>query len=277
MNKEMTEKQSLASAWFRDLRDQICQEFEQIEAQFDASGCKFERKLWQRPGGGGGEMSLMRGRVFEKVGVNISTVYGEFSEEARQEIPGAKEHPAFFATGISLVAHMQSPLVPAVHMNTRFIETSVSWFGGGADLNPTFPDEEDTKLFHQALKKACDAHNPSYYPKYKEACDKYFYIHHRNRSRGVGGIFCDNLNSGNWENDFAFIKDIGLVFKKIYPQIVRKNMYKPWTEEQREELLYNRGYYSEFNLIWDRGTRFGIITNGNPEAVLMSLPPIAKW
>lgn len=261
----------LASTWFKELRDRICSEFEAID------GASFERKQWQREGGGGGEISLMRGNVFEKVGVNISTVHGEFSEQFRKEIPGAEENPEFWASGISLVAHLKSPHVPPVHMNTRMIVTTKSWFGGGADLNPIFEVEEDSKAFHLAFQNACDKHNPEYYSKFKQWADEYFFIKHRNEPRGIGGIFYDYLNSGNFENDFAFTKDVGLAFLDIYPQLVRKNLDKTWTKNDRLKQLEKRGRYAEFNLVYDRGTRFGLMTGGNIEAILMSLPPEATW
>lgn len=276
----MEEKKQLAEKWFTQLRDKICQQFEGIEDELTGSSLpvgRFNRKKWQRDGGGGGEMSLMNGRVFEKVGVNISTVHGTFSEEFAKQIQGAEENPEFFATGISLVAHMHSPLVPAVHFNTRFIVTTKQWFGGGGDLNPMFEVEADTKDFHQAFKEACDKHDESYFPKFKKWCDEYFFIKHRNESRGVGGIFYDYLDSGNWENDFAFTQDVGKAFLDIYPKIVRRNMFEKWTQEQREHQLIKRGRYAEFNLVYDRGTKFGLMTGGNVEAILMSLPPEAKW
>lgn len=269
-----------AAAWFRSLRDRICAGFEEIENEFGGSAPagRFERTPWTRAEGGGGEMSLMRGRVFEKVGVNISTVFGVFSEKFRKEIPGAEENGgAFWASGISLVAHMQSPLVPAVHMNTRMIATSKTWFGGGADLTPMTPDEEDTADFHGAFQACCDRHDPAYYPKFKQWCDEYFFIKHRNEPRGVGGIFYDYLDSGRRDADFAFTRDVGETFLDIYPRLVRRHMRKNWTQAQREHQLVRRGRYAEFNLVYDRGTRFGLMTGGNPEAVLMSLPPEAKW
>lgn len=281
MNNTIEERQQTASQWFKTLRDNICSSFEALEKAY-ASTHKltpgtFERKNWNRDGGGGGEMSIMRGNVFEKVGVNISTVHGTFTPEFSKQIPGAEENPHFWASGISLVSHMCSPLVPAVHMNTRFICTTKQWFGGGADLTPMIENEEDTKLFHQAFKEACNKHNPDYYPDFKQQCDEYFYLPHRQEPRGIGGIFYDYLNTDNWNNDFAFTQDVGKAFLTIYPQLVNTHMDKPWTKEQREQQLIKRGRYAEFNLLYDRGTKFGLQTNGNTEAILMSLPPEAKW
>jgi coproporphyrinogen III oxidase len=266
------QKKTLATEWFKSLRDQICQIFEDI----DPTG-KFERTPWTREGGGGGEISLMRGEVFEKVGVNISTVHGNFSDKFSKEIPGTENSSEFWASGISLVAHMRSPLVPAVHMNTRFICTEKSWFGGGADMTPIYNDEQDTKDFHAAFKEACDKFDPSYYAKFKKWADDYFFLPHRNEPRGIGGVFYDYIDSGNWEDDFNFTKEIGKTFAKIYPEIVRRNMNKKWTNEQREYQLYKRGRYVEFNLLFDRGTKFGVMTNGNVDAYMMSMPPEAKW
>ncbi len=266
-----------ATAWFRALRDRICAEFEKIEGEMD-SPARFQRKKWDRAEGGGGEISLMHGKVFEKIGVNISEVHGTFSEEFRAQIPGAADNGGqFWAAGISLVAHMQSPLIPAVHMNTRIIVTSKQWFGGGSDLTPMIPDEADTQDFHAALKACCDRHNPGYHKEYKEWADRYFFLPHRNEPRGVGGIFYDYLNSGNWGADFAFTKDVGETFLDIYPKIVRKHMHEKWTDVQREQQLIKRGRYVEFNLLYDRGTTFGLKTGGNTEAILMSLPPEVKW
>lgn len=274
------EKQEAASAWFRQLRDDIRSEFEKIEEEYtksDKPAGKFEQKDWNRPEGGGGEMSIMKGRVFEKIGVNISTVYGEFSEEFRKQIPGAEEDPRFWASGISLVSHMQSPLVPAIHMNTRFIYTTKTWFGGGTDLTPMYPNDDDTAAFHAALKETCDKHDPKYHPEYKKWCDKYFYLKHRDEPRGIGGIFYDYLDSGSWENDFEFTRDVGRTFLDIYTKLVRGHMNEDWTKEQREHQLHKRGRYVEFNLLYDRGTKFGLMTGGNTEAILMSLPPEVKW
>lgn len=288
-NPQSAASHAEAVQWFTALRDRICAAFEELEDTLagthhqDLPAGRFERKKWDRKNedgsaGGGGEMSIMRGRVFEKVGVNISSVHGLFSESFRAQIPGAAENGgAFMACGVSLVAHMRSPLVPAVHMNTRRIETSKSWFGGGADLTPMYPDAADTADFHAAFKTACDAHDEEYYPKFKKWCDEYFFLPHRNEARGIGGIFYDYLDSGDKAADFTFTRDIGEAFLNIYPQIVARHMNKPWTDAEREHQLIRRGRYVEFNLLHDRGTQFGLKTGGNTEAILMSMPPEAKW
>lgn len=285
MNDDDKKKQ--AAAWFKDLRDQICAAFERLEdtvtgpnASMAFEPARFERKTWQRDGdGGGGEMSVMRGgRVFEKAGVNISTVYGEFSEQARSQIPGAEEDPRFWASGVSLVAHPRSPLVPIAHMNTRMIVTTKGWFGGGGDLTPVYPQDADTRDFHAAFKAACDAHGEvADYQRYKEWCDEYFFLPHRGEARGVGGIFYDYLESGDWAEDFAFTQDVGMAFRDIYPEVISRHMNEAWTEEHTRAQLAKRGRYVEFNLIHDRGTKFGLMTGGNIEAILMSLPPLAAW
>lgn len=279
---DMDLKQQTAQDWFRSLRDRICAEFEAIEDAGGKEPGRFECKRWERPTedgshGGGGEMSVMRGGVFEKVGVNISTVSGEFSEQFRKEIKGAVDDGRFWAAGISLVAHMCSPRVPAVHMNTRMIVTSRQWFGGGADLTPMTPVDEDTDAFHAGMRAACDKADADYYPKFKKWCDDYFYLKHRDEPRGVGGIFFDDLNSGDWQADFTFVQDVGTAFLDTYAAIVRRRMDENWTEAEREHQLIRRGRYVEFNLLYDRGTRFGIMTGGNPEAILMSLPPEVRW
>ena len=264
-----------ARVWFEELRDSFCAAFEALEP----AGARFERRRWERPGGGGGVMSVMKGEVFEKVGVNVSTVHGTFPEDFRDRIPGAAEDPRFWASGISLVAHMASPFVPAMHMNTRHIETTGAWFGGGADLTPMFPERAaaEGRAFHKALEDSCNRHDSGYYPRFKAWCDEYFHLPHRNEPRGLGGVFFDNLDSGDWEADFAFVQDVGRAVLGVYPEIVRTRMDDPWTEADRKHQLRRRGRYVEFNLLHDRGTRFGLMTGGNIEAVLMSLPPLAAW
>ena len=270
-----------AAKWFEFLRDDICEKFEAIEEEYAKSKAltpsQFERKSWNRDGGGGGQISILRGNVFEKVGVNISQVYGQFSENFSKEIPGTENSRDFYATGISLVAHMCSPLVPAAHFNTRFIQTGKSWFGGGGDLTPIFEDKLETEKFHKSFKEVCDKYNRDYYPKFKKNCDEYFYLAHRKEPRGVGGIFYDYLDSGNKEEDFKFTKDVGECFRDVFADIIREKMYKKWTPEQRHEQLIKRGRYVEFNLLYDRGTKFGLNTGGNVEAILMSMPPEVKW
>ena len=280
-----------AAAWFAELRDNLCTALEAAENEVQGPNLSskgepgvFEKKTWKRPAsdgtndaGGGGVMSVLRGRVFEKAGVNVSTVWGEFSEEFRKNIPGAAEDPRFWASGISVVIHPRSPLVPAAHMNTRMIVTTKGWFGGGGDLTPVFPEDEETQRFHRAYQKACDSHDESYYEKFKKWCDEYFYLPHRDEARGVGGIFYDNVNTGNWEDDFAFTKDVGQAFVETYPELARAKMDLPWTDEQRQAQRIKRGRYVEFNLLYDRGTLFGLKTGGNTEAILMSLPPDTSW
>jgi coproporphyrinogen III oxidase len=281
-----------AAAWFEELRDALCTSFEELEDEChgplaDRPAGRFERKAWKRPSedasdGGGGTMAIMRGRVFEKVGVNVSLVHGKFAEVFAKEIPGTETDTSFAAAGISLVAHMQSPRVPAVHFNTRHIVTGKSWFGGGADLTPMLAARRtrahpDTHMFHEALKRACDAHGADYYARFSRWCDEYFFIKHRGEPRGVGGIFYDYLDSGDWNADFAFTRDVGRALADVFPRIVRASMNELWTKEEREEQLVQRGRYAEFNLVYDRGTKFGLATGGNIEAILMSLPPLVRW
>jgi coproporphyrinogen III oxidase len=283
----LEQRKAQARAWFETLRDRLLTAFETIEdeapaALYPGAPGRFERKPWMREAGGGGVMSMMHGRVFEKVGVHTSTVFGTFTPEMAAGMPGASEDPRFFATGVSLIAHPLNPRMPTAHMNTRFIATTRSWFGGGGDLTPVLNAQRtqaapDALAFHAAMGAACDAHDPAWHAKYKAWCDDYFFLPHRNEPRGVGGIFYDHHDSGDFERDFAFTKDVGLAFLDIYPKILRGHMDEAWTEDEREEQMVRRGRYVEFNLLYDRGTLFGLKTGGNIESILSSMPPTVRW
>ncbi len=280
-NNNWSQKQKLSTNWFRDLRNQICISLE----SFEPDGIKFQVTPWSRGKNddlGGGEMAMLHGNIFEKAGVHISTVYGELSDEFRDKVQGAEIDPRFWASGISVIIHPKNPHMPTVHMNTRMIVTTKGWFGGGLDLTPVLTSQRhadfpDTQQLHTNLKQACDTYDLTYYKKFKYACDKYFFLPHRNESRGTGGIFYDHLDSGDWEKDFAFTQDVGKTFLTTYPKIIQSHLHNDYTEEERKEQLQRRGRYVEFNLLYDRGTKFGLETGGNVESILSSLPPIVHW
>ena len=274
MDKEI--KRKISRNWFKVLQEMICNESESLEGKSD----KFISKNWVRnphKDEGGGEYRILKnGKLFDKVGVNFSEVYGKFPKGFNKNIPGAKNKPNFWASGISVVMHMKNPHIPAMHFNTRYIYTTFGWFGGGIDMTPSIKDGNEEKWFHHELQKTCSRHNKNFYKKYKKWCDQYFYLPHRYEMRGVGGIFFD-YKKNNWEKDFAFVRDVGLSFKKIFSSIVMNKYKRKWTVQQKDLQNYKRGRYVEFNLLYDRGTKFGLQTGGNVEGILMSLPPIAKW
>ncbi len=284
---DLDSRKARATAWFESLRDQLHRAFETLEDAapdhlYPGEPGRFVLTPSERPGGGGGVMGMMHGRLFEKVGVHVSTVFGELGPELAGTMPGTDEDPRFFATGVSLIAHMRSPRIPTVHMNTRFIATTQSWFGGGADLTPWLAEQRrqdapDAVCFHAAMGAACDAHHSDWRARYKAWCDDYFFLPHRGEPRGVGGIFYDRHDSGDFERDFAFTRDVGRALLQVYPQIVRARMGEPWSAAEREEMLVRRGRYVEFNLLYDRGTVFGLKTGGNIDSILSSMPPEVKW
>ena len=273
---DQTIKKKLARNWFKTLQEVICQEIEELEGKKNI----FKIKNWERgknSNEGGGQFRILEnGKIFEKVGVNFSEVYGKFSKEFRKKIPGTNYDPNFWASGISIVMHMKNPHIPAMHFNTRYVHTSFGWFGGGMDVTPCIEDKKLKNWFHQQLKLVCDRHNKKFYKKYKKNCDEYFYLPHREETRGIGGIFFD-YKKENWEKDFSFVRDVGLTFKRIFREIINKKNNKKWNNKEKEIQYFKRGRYVEFNLLYDRGTRFGLQTGGNTNAILMSLPPIAKW
>ena len=274
-------KKKITQKWFTNLRNHICKEFENLEKKVLKKKIKFKVKKWnksKKKSEGGGEISLLRnGIIFEKVGVNISQVSGKFDNNFKKQIPGTEKSSKFWASGISIVAHFQNPYIPSLHFNTRYIVTSKEWFGGGMDVTPCIADKNQKKYFHEELKKMCNKHNRKYYKMHKENCDKYFFLPHRNEPRGDGGIFYDYLNTNNWEKDFDYTKDVGLVFMKIAKNIIKKNMKRKWNKKEKLKQLQKRARYAEFNLLFDRGTKFGLATGGNTEAIFMSLPPLASW
>ena len=269
-------KKDLTSNWFKTLQDSICHSISELEK----NKIKFKSKTWKRNQNkdeGGGEYRILKdGRIFDKVGVNFSKVYGKFPKHFQKQIPGAEKNPNFWASGISVVMHMKNPLIPAMHFNTRYICTSHDWFGGGMDVTPSKKDENEKKEFHKILKKMCNRHNKKYYPKYKKWCDEYFYLPHRKEARGIGGIFFD-YKKNDFEKDFKFVREVGTTFELIFKKIIKKKLKKKWTLKDKEMQYIKRGRYTEFNLLYDRGTKFGLQTGGNVEGILMSLPPIAKW
>ncbi len=279
--KSLSKKKKIATIWFKNLRDEICNEFLNLEKKTSKKKIRFTKKKWsksKKKSEGGGEMTLLRnGNIFEKVGVNISEVSGKFDEKYKKQIPGTEKNPNYWAAGISLVAHFRNPKIPSLHFNTRYIVTTKEWFGGGMDVTPCIPDTKQKKYFHNELKKMCDRHNSFYYKKHKKNCDRYFYLPHRKEPRGDGGIFYDYLNTDNWEKDFSYTKDVGMVFLKIAKNIIEKKINLRWNKKEKIKQLHKRARYAEFNLLYDRGTKFGLATGGNIEAIFMSLPPLASW